>query len=86
MTQINSMVWSLAKSQPLGCSSTSPLFFIREWNTKVGSQEIPEATGKFGLGVKNEVGQRLTEFCQENAPVITHTLSEETALNMDITR
>ena len=63
------------------------VFFIkRDCNAKVGSQEKPGVTGKFGLGVQNESWQRLTEFCQENAPVITHTLSEETALNMDITR
>ena len=40
------------------------LFIIRDWNAKVGSQETPGVTGKFGLGVENEVGQRLTEFCQ----------------------
>ena len=44
-------------------------FIIGDWNTKVGSQEIPELTGKFGLGVQNEAGQRLIEFCQENALV-----------------
>ena len=43
------------------------LFIIGDWNAKVGSQEIPEVTGKFGLGVQNEAGQRLIEFCQENA-------------------
>ena len=42
------------------------LFFIEDWNAKVGSQETPGITGKFGLGVQNESGQRLTEFCQEN--------------------
>ena len=42
------------------------LFIIGDWNTKAGSQEIPGVTGKFGLGVQNEAGQRLTEFCQEN--------------------
>ena len=42
------------------------LFIIGDWNVKVGSQEIPGVTGKFGLGVQNEAGQRLTEFCQEN--------------------
>ena len=42
------------------------LFIIRDWNAKVGSQEIPGVTGKFGFGVQNEAGQRLTEFCQEN--------------------
>ena len=42
------------------------LFIIGDWNAKVGSQEIPGVTGKFGLEVQNEAGQRLTEFCQEN--------------------
>ena len=42
------------------------LFIIRDWNAKVGSQELSGVTGKFGLGVQNEAGQRLTEFCQEN--------------------
>ena len=41
------------------------LFIIGDWNAKVGSQETPEVTGKFGLGIWNEAGQRLTEFCQE---------------------
>ena len=49
------------------------LFIIRDWNAKVGSQEIPEVTGKFGLEVKNEAGQRLTGFCQENLLVIKNT-------------
>ena len=43
------------------------LFIIGDWNAKVGNQETPEVTGKFGLGVQDEAGQRLTEFCQENA-------------------
>ena len=51
------------------------LFMTRDWNAKVGSQEIPEVTGKFGLGVQNEAGQRLIEFCQENALVIANTRS-----------
>ena len=46
------------------------LFIIVDWNAKVGSQETPGVTGKFGLGEQNEAGQRLIEFCQENAPVI----------------
>ena len=50
------------------------LFIIGDWNTKVGSQEIPGVTGKFGLGIQNEAGQRLIEFCQENALVIANTL------------
>ena len=47
---------------------------IGEWNAKVGSQVTPGVTGKFGLGVQNEAGQRLIEFCQENALVITNIL------------
>ena len=50
------------------------LFIIGDWNAKVGIQEIPGVTGKFDLGVQNEAGQRLTEFCQENALVIANTL------------
>ena len=50
------------------------LFIIGDWNAKVGSQEIPGATGKCCLGVQNEAGQRLTEFCQENALVIANTV------------
>ena len=50
------------------------LFIIGDWNRKVGSQEIPGVTGKLSLGVQNEAGQRLTEFCQENALVTANTL------------
>ena len=50
---------------------TDVLFIIGDWNAKVGSQETPGLTGKFGLGIRNEAGQRLIEFCQENALVIT---------------
>ena len=50
------------------------LFIIGDWNAKVGSQEISRVTDKFGLGVQNEVGQRLTEFSQENELVIANTL------------
>ena len=50
------------------------LFIIGDWNAKVGSHETPGVTGKFGLGVQNEAGQRLTEFCQENTLVIPNTL------------
>ena len=53
------------------------LFFIGDWNTKVGSQEIPGVTGKFGLGIRNEAVQRLIEFCQENALVITHNFFQQ---------
>ena len=48
------------------------LFIIGDWNAKVGSQETPGVTGKFGLGMRNEAGQRLIEFCQENALVIAN--------------
>ena len=50
------------------------LFVIGEWNANVGSQETPGVTGKFGLGMRNEAGQRLTEFFQENAIIIANTL------------
>ena len=50
-------------------------FIIGDWNAKVGSEDTPGVTGKFGLGVQNEAGQRLTEFCQENALVPTQTPS-----------
>ena len=53
------------------------LFVIGDWDAKVGSQETPGVTGKFGLGVQNEAGQRLIEFCQENAPVIANTLFQQ---------
>ena len=53
------------------------LLITGDWNAKVGSQEIPGVTGKFGLGVRNEAGQRLIEFCQENALVIANTLFQQ---------
>ena len=53
------------------------LFIIGDWNAKVGCQEIPAVTGKFGLGTRNEAGQRLIEFCQENALVIENTLFQQ---------
>ena len=60
-----------------------------DWNAKVGSQEIPGVTGKFGLGVQKEAGQRITEFCPENTLVIANTVFkaiQETTLHEDITR
>ena len=64
------------------------LFIIGDRNANVGSQEIPGVTGKFGLGLKNEAGKRLTEFCQENTLVIANTLSQQhkRRLHMNITR
>ena len=53
------------------------LFIIGDWNAKVGSQETPGVTGKFGLEIWNEAGQRLIEFCQENALVIANTLFQQ---------
>ena len=50
------------------------LFIIGDWNAKVGHQEIPGVTGKFGFGIQNEAGQRLIEFCQDSTPVIANTL------------
>ena len=53
------------------------LFIIEEWNAKVGSLETPGVTGRFGIGVQNEAGQRLTEFFQENALVIANPLFQQ---------
>ena len=57
--------------------SKDVLFIIGDWNAKVGSQETPGVTGKFGLGVRNEAGQTLTEFCKESALVIANTLCQQ---------
>ena len=67
------------------------LFIIGDWKAKIGSQETPEVTGKCGLGMRNEAGQRLIEFCQENALVIANTLFRQHKRHtrhehMDITR
>ena len=63
------------------------LLIIGDWNAKVESQETPGVTGTFGLGIRNEAGQRLIEFCQENALVITNTLFQQhkRRLHMGIT-
>ena len=63
------------------------LFIIGDWNAKIGSQETPGVTGKFGLGIKNEAGQRLTELCQENTGHSKHPLptTQETTLHIDNT-
>ena len=58
------------------------LFIIGGWNAKVGSQETPGVTGKFGLGMRNEAGQRLIEFCQENALVIANTLFQQHKISL----
>ena len=53
------------------------LFILGDWNATVGSQEAPGVTGKFGLGIQNEIGQRLIEFCQENERIIANTLFQQ---------
>ena len=58
-------------------SKRDVLFIIGDWNAKVGSQETPGITGKFGLAVQNEAGQRLIEFCQENTLAIANTLFQQ---------
>ena len=64
------------------------LFIIGDWNAKVGSQETPGVTGKLGLGMQNEAGQRVIESCQENTLVIANTLFQQhkRTLHMDISR
>ena len=59
------------------------LFIIGEWNTKVGSQETPGVTGKLGFGVQNRAGQRLIEFCQDNALVMANTLFQQHKRRLD---
>ena len=63
--------------QELTTTTKNVLFIIGDWNAKVGSQETPVVTGKFGFGIQNEAGQRLIEFCQENALVIANTLFQQ---------
>ena len=82
------LVWKLTFSspesfvsptRPLGLTSKKDvLFIIGDWNAEVGSQETPGVTDKFGLGIRNKAGQRLIEFCQENALVITTPSSNNT--------
>ena len=64
------------------------LFIIGDWNAKVGSQETPGVTDKFGFGIRHEAGQRLIEFCQERSGHSKHSLptTQENTLHMDITR
>ena len=72
MNRDHSVVFKMA---PKHCLSDH--FVIGDWNAKVGSQEIPGVTGKFGLGVQSEAGKRLMEFCQENALVIANTIFQQ---------
>ena len=64
-------------TRPSRTNTQDVLFIIGDWNAKIGSQAIPGVTGKFGLGVQNEAGQRLPEFCQENTLVIASTLFQQ---------
>ena len=77
-------------SQLLCRSATAPwklqLFIIEDWSAKVESQETPGVTGKFGLGLQNEAGQRLIECCQENTLVITLFQQHKRSLHMEITK
>ena len=73
-------IHSTRKIAPLHISLTPKkdvLFIIGDWKAKVRSQETPGVTGKFGLGIRNEAGQRLIEFCQENTLVIANTLFQQ---------
>ena len=65
------------KSSRTNTKKKMSFIIIGDWNAKVGSQEIPRVTGKLGLGVQNEAGQRLTKFCQKNALVRANTLFQE---------
>ena len=67
----------LLELNPKSTSRLYILFIIGDWNAKVGSQETPGVMGKFALGIRNEAGQRLIEFCQENALVIANTLFQQ---------
>ena len=87
----NSWSWTVLwrRTRPSRTNTPKDVFFIiGDWNAKVGSQEIPGVTGKFGLGVWNEAGQTLIEFCKKNALVIANTLFQQhkRRLHMDITR
>ena len=65
--KLNSSMKTYKSSRTNTPPQKNVLFVIGDWNTKVGCQETPGVTGKFGLGIQNEAGQRLIEFCQENA-------------------
>ena len=70
--------WFYKDQQPFRTNTPqNVLFIIGDWNAKVGSQETPGVTGKFGLGIRNEAGQRLIEICQDNALVIANTLFQQ---------
>ena len=70
------ILWRLTRPSRTDTQKRCP-FHYRDWNAKVGSQETPGVTGKFGFGIQNEAGQRLIEFCQENTLVIANTLFQQ---------
>ena len=71
------VLWRPTRPSRTNTPKKDVLFIIGDWDAEVGSQEIPGVTGKFGLGLENEAGQRLIEFCQENALVIANTLFQQ---------
>ena len=71
------VLWRPERPSRTNTQKRDVLFIIGNWKVKVGSQEIPGVKGKFALGVKNEAGQRLIEFCKENALVISHILFQQ---------
>ena len=71
------VLWRPTRPSRTNTKKTDVLFIIGDWNTKVGSQELPGVTGKFGLEIQNEAFQVLTEFCQENTLVIANTLFQQ---------
>ena len=71
------VLWRPTRTSGTNTQKENVLFIIGDWNAKVGSQEIPEVTGKSGLGIQNEAGQRLIEFGQENPLVIASTLFQQ---------
>ena len=77
MSSLFSYINIQRSTRPFRTPKKDVLFIIGDWNAKVGSQEAPGVTGKFGLGIWNEAGQRLIELCQENALVIANTLLQQ---------
>ena len=71
------VLWRPTRPSKTNAKKKVILFITRDWNEKVGSQKILGVTGKFGLGVQNEAGQKLTEFCQENTLIIANTLFQQ---------
>ena len=71
------VLWRPTRPSRTNTQKKDILFIIGDWNAEVGSQEIPWVAGKFGLGVQNEAGQRLIEFCQENTVVTVNTLFQQ---------